>query len=80
MFNNKASIFKNTNKTNRNLAPVSEGKEYTVKIEEIAQKGDGIARIDGYVIFIPNVKSGSEVKIRIERALPKYGFGTLIED
>lgn len=76
MFNNKTPTSKNTNEIS---APVSEGKTYTVKIEDIAQKGDGIARIDGYVIFVPNTNSGDEVTIKIDRVLPKYAFATIVE-
>ena len=76
MSNNKTSGFKNKNTVS---APVTEGETYSVKIEDIAQKGDGIARIEGYVIFVPNTKSGDEVKIKIERVLPKYAFAVIVE-
>ncbi len=42
------------------------GKEYDVKIEDLSKKGDGIARISGFVIFVPNTKIGDEVKIEIK--------------
>lgn len=47
-------------------APVDVGKEYDVKIEDISKKGDGIARVSGFVIFVPNTKIGDEVKIEIK--------------
>ncbi len=47
-------------------APVDVGKEYDVKIEDLSKKGDGIARISGFVIFVPNTKIGDEVKIEIK--------------
>lgn len=72
---NSNSMFKNNEKT----APVSEGKTYTVKIEDVAQKGDGIARIEGFVIFVPDTQEGEEVTIRITRVLPKYAFGIVEE-
>jgi len=34
-------------------APVEAGETYDVVIEDIAKKGDGIARVDGFVIFLP---------------------------
>ena len=76
MFNNTTPMFKNTNEVS---APVSEGKTYTVKIEDIAKKGDGIARIEGYVIFVPDTVAGEEVTIKINRVLPKYAFATVVE-
>jgi len=37
------------------VAP-SWGREYDVEIEDIAKLGDGIARIEGFVIFVPDQK------------------------
>jgi len=47
--------------------PVEMGKEYEVDVTEISRFGDGIARIQGFVIFIPGAKPGDHVKIRITR-------------
>ncbi len=38
--------------------PVEVGKEYDVTIAEISQGGDGIARIQGFVIFVTGGKAG----------------------
>ena len=48
-------------------------------IQDIARQGDGIARIESVVIFVPGTKVGDEVRIKIERILPKYGFGSLVK-
>jgi predicted RNA-binding protein with TRAM domain len=45
--------------------PVEMGKEYEVEISEISNRGDGIARIQGFVIFVAGAKSGQKAKIRI---------------
>ncbi|MFB5600302.1 MAG: TRAM domain-containing protein [Nitrososphaeraceae archaeon] len=45
--------------------PVEMGKEYEVEITEISNKGDGIARVQGFVIFVVGGKVGQNVKIRI---------------
>jgi predicted RNA-binding protein with TRAM domain len=54
---------------NRNSSfakPVETGKEYDVKITETSKRGDGIARVQGFVIFVKNGKVGQEdVKIKI---------------
>lgn len=62
-----------------NEIPVKEGEEYEVKIEAKGSKGDGIAKIEGYVIFIPNTKIGDEVKVRINRALRGYAFAEVVD-
>ena len=47
--------------------PVEMGKEYEVDITEMSRQEEGIARIQGFVILIPNAKPGDHVKIRITR-------------
>ncbi|AKB45729.1 translation initiation factor IF-2 subunit beta [Methanosarcina vacuolata Z-761] len=59
--------------------PVEEGEVYDVTIQDIARQGDGIARIEGFVIFVPGTKVDDKVRIKIERVLPKYGFASLVE-
>jgi len=59
--------------------PVSVGDIRTVKIEAIGSGGDGIAKISGYVIFVPNANLNDEVTIRITKVLRKYAFAELVE-
>ena len=47
--------------------PVEMGKEYEVDITETSRQGEGIARIQGFVIFVANAKPRDHVKIRITR-------------
>ena len=49
-----------------------------VKIEAVGEKGDGIARIKGFVLFVPDVKEGDEVRIRVTKVLKKVGFAESI--
>jgi predicted RNA-binding protein with TRAM domain len=58
--------------------PVREGEEVDVTIEAVGEKGDGIAKQKGFVLFIPNTKAGERVKIKITRVLAKVGFGQVI--
>ena len=59
-------------------APVNVGDEIDVKIEAVGEKGDGIAKKDGFVLFVPNTKEGQEVKIRITKVLRKVGFAEVV--
>jgi len=45
--------------------PVKVGDELEVTIEAVAAKGDGIAKKDGFVIFVPGAAQGDAIKIRI---------------
>ena len=60
-------------------APVSAGAVHDVKIEGIAREGDGIARIQGFVIFVPGTKVGDSVTIKIERVMRKFAIAALAE-
>src|SRR3989338_6918133 len=58
--------------------PVKVGDELDVAIEAVGEKGDGIAKKDGFVLFVPNTKEGDNVKIRITRVLRKVGFAEVV--
>ncbi len=76
------------NKVNANMygerrdmvPPVREGEELEVTIEAVGEKGDGIARKDGFVLFVPGAKEGDNVKIKITRVLRKVGFAEVVGD
>jgi predicted RNA-binding protein with TRAM domain len=62
----------------RRFAPVKEGDELDVKIEAVGEKGDGIAKKQGFVLFVPNAKTGDEVRVRVTRVLRNAGFAEVI--
>lgn len=47
--------------------PVEVGKIYDVKIEEVSRQGQGIARIKGFVLFVPGTKPEDYVKVRVQK-------------
>jgi predicted RNA-binding protein with TRAM domain len=54
--------------------PVEIGKEYDVQIAEISRQGDGIARIQGFVIFVKGAKVGEKTKIRITNVGARFAM------
>ena len=58
--------------------PVKEGGEYNVTIEEVGIKGDGIARVKGFVIFVPDTKKDDTVRVKVTRVLRKFAIGEKI--
>jgi predicted RNA-binding protein with TRAM domain len=58
--------------------PVEIGKEYEVDVQETSRRGEGIARIQGLVTFIPNAKSGDHVKIRITRISRRFAEAEVV--
>jgi predicted RNA-binding protein with TRAM domain len=59
--------------------PVKVGEEIDVTVSELSRRGDGVARIQGFVIFIPNTKQGMQAKIRIKEIRPNFATAELIE-
>jgi predicted RNA-binding protein with TRAM domain len=47
--------------------PVEVGKEYEVDITEISRQGNGIARVQGFVIFVKNGKVKQNVKVKVNK-------------
>ncbi len=59
-------------------APVREGEELDVKIEALGEKGDGIAKKNGFVLVIPGTQVNDEVKIKVTKVLKKVGFAEVV--
>jgi len=58
--------------------PVEVGKEYEAEIQELSRRGEGIARIEGLVIFVPNAKQGEHVKIKITRISRRFAEAEVV--
>lgn len=54
--------------------PVEMGKEYEVDIKETSRQGEGIARIQGFVVFVPNAKPGDHLKMILPRLKSRVSF------
>ena len=51
----------------------------TVKIEKLSNLGLGIAKVDGYVIFVPNTCPDDVVKIKVLKKNKNYANAELVE-
>jgi len=58
--------------------PVEVGKEYEVDVQEMSRRGEGVARIQGLVIFIPNAKQGNHIRIRINRVSRRFAEAEVV--
>jgi len=59
--------------------PVEVGKEYDVTISDISRRGEGIAKIEGFVIFVPGTKQGQAVRIKVVQVGDRYASGQVVE-
>lgn len=55
-----------TNKKFEVPKPVSVGEVFEITVENQGGHGDGIAKIDGFIIFIKEAKKGEKIKIKIK--------------
>jgi predicted RNA-binding protein with TRAM domain len=60
-------------------APVELGQEYEGEIEDLSRKGDGIAKIEGFVIFVPNTKKGEHVKFKIMKIGRRFAVAEIVQ-
>jgi len=59
--------------------PVKVGDEVELTVEAVGSKGDGICKIEGFVIFVPNCSVGEKIKVRITDVRGKSGVGEKVE-
>ncbi|MCL5437200.1 MAG: translation initiation factor IF-2 subunit beta [Candidatus Thermoplasmatota archaeon] len=55
-----------------------EGSVLEVTIEDVGSRGDGVARIDRYIIYVPGAQKGSTVKIRIGKMSGTIAFANIV--
>ena len=59
--------------------PVEVGKEYNVTISDTSRRGEGIAKIDGFVIFVPGTKQGQNARIKIVQVSDRNASAQVVE-
>ncbi|MFW5955868.1 MAG: SAM-dependent methyltransferase [Halorhabdus sp.] len=63
----------------RLTAPVRKGDRLEVTIEDVGEEGDGIAKVEGFTLFVSGVQKGETVTVRVDDVKPRYGFAQPIE-
>ncbi len=58
--------------------PVKEGDEIELTIEAVGKKGDGIGRMQGFVIFVPETSTGEKCRVKIIEVRGKSAVGEKI--
>jgi len=60
-------------------APVEVGQEIDVIIDDVGSRGDGITRIQGFLVFVPETKVGERLKIKIVSVGRKFAIAEKIK-
>jgi 23S rRNA (uridine2552-2'-O)-methyltransferase len=63
----------------RLTAPVRAEEEIDVEIVDRGEEGDGIAKVDGFTLFVADGEPGESYRVRIEDVKPRFGFATPVE-
>jgi len=58
---------------------VNVGEEIDVIIDDIGSRGDGITRIRGFLVFVPETKVGERLKVRIVSIGRKFAIAEKIK-
>ena len=55
------------------------GQEIDVIIDDIGSRGDGITRIQGFLVFVPEAKVGERLKVKIVSVGRKFAIAEKIK-
>ncbi|MED1715668.1 23S rRNA (uracil(1939)-C(5))-methyltransferase RlmD [Bacillus paralicheniformis] len=60
-------------------APVQKNEYYNVVFEDLTHEGAGVAKVDGFPIFVPNALPEEKAQIKVTRVKKGFAFGRLID-
>jgi 23S rRNA (uridine2552-2'-O)-methyltransferase len=60
-------------------APVADGEELEVEVVDVGSEGDGVAKVEGYTLFVPGTEPGDRLRVRVSDVKPRYGFADPID-
>ena len=63
----------------RITAPVAAGEEFDAVVDDVGSEGDGVVKVDGYALFVPETDAGDEVRIRVTDVKPNFGFAEVVD-
>ena len=59
--------------------PVKKNDYIEVVFEDLTHDGAGVAKVDGYPIFVANALPGEKANVKVTKTNNGYGFGRLME-
>jgi 23S rRNA (uridine2552-2'-O)-methyltransferase len=63
----------------RITAPVRAGDELEVAVEDVGSEGDGIAKVEGFTLFVPGADVGETLRVRVTDVKPRFGFAERLD-
>nr|WP_229772815.1 23S rRNA (uridine(2552)-2'-O)-methyltransferase [Halarchaeum nitratireducens] len=65
---------------NKLTGPVRVGDELTVEVTDVGEEGDGIAKVEGFTLFVDGAEAGDELRVEVTDVKPRFGFAEPIEE
>jgi translation initiation factor 2 subunit 2 len=59
---------------------IKEGGVYDAFIEDVGRKGDGVAKLDKYIIYVPGTVKGARVKVKIQKISGNVAFAVVSQE
>ena len=75
-YGNRGGFRRNSGSFNK---PVEVGKEYDVSVSDVSRRGEGIAKVDGFIVFVPGTKQGQNVRIKVTQVSERFASGQVVE-
>ncbi len=60
--------------------PVTAGDIIDLDIIGLGRKGDGIGKIDNFVVIVPNTEEGTSYQVEIKKVHPTVAFGVIHDE
>ena len=60
------------------MKPVTKNDRLSVYVEDLTHDGAGVAKVDGYPLFIKDALPGETVTVHVLKTLKSYGFAKLV--
>jgi len=58
--------------------PVKVGEEHEVTIDAVGSRGDGIAKISNFVVFVPGGQANTKVRVRITTVRERFATAEIV--
>ncbi len=59
--------------------PVQKNDDLVLTIDALTNEGQGVARVDGYAVFVIGALAGEEVKAHVIKVMPSYAIAKAVE-